>query len=360
MLPWVACASGQRPAKAPAKVAVPAAQPFERTWDLPVNATGPLALAADATSLFLAGAPGTFVSRSAADGHVVWSEPLTSQTRPVVSDGLVFVVAEGRLHALDAASGSTRWPLGIAAGPVPPTARGGWLVVPSSSGVGAFRIADGSAIWQRALGASITVPVAIDGDRVFLALSDGRLVGLDLLSGDTIWTEWLSSAPAGLSAGNALVYFGGADGKVYAYSQDRGLCKWTYAIGAEAVDAPVADGARVYVAARDNTVWALDAARGNQRWRVPVEGRPAGSPWLDETSFAVALVTGEIDILDSKSGKASSKLPAPAPVTVIIDFPARLQGIVSPGLGRIVRLTLDPDQRGSTLAAFTRAKRPVK
>jgi hypothetical protein len=96
---------------------------------------------------------------------------------------------------------------------------------------------------------------------------------------------------------------------------------------------------------------------------MAVAARPAVSPWLDEKSIVVALVTGEVDIMEARTGKTSSTLPAPAPVALAgtpIDFPARLQAVAVPGPGTLVRLTLDPDQRKSTLVAFTRAKPPAK
>jgi hypothetical protein len=67
--------------------------------------------------------------------------------------------------------------------------------------------------------------------------------------------------------------------------------------------------------------------------------------------------------MEARTGKTSSTLPAPAPVAIAgvpLDFPARLQAVAVPERGTFVRLTLDPDQRKSTLVSFTRAKPPAK
>lgn len=360
---WTACAQAQHKSKAPGHAPPPAPIPFEHSWEQPLEATGALSLASDSTTVFVAGAPEAFDARSAVDGKVLWSKPFTSQAAPVVAGGIVFVVAGDSLRAIDAASGRDRWSVGVVAGPVHPTARGGWVVVPSSTAIAAFRSVDGSTAWQRALGASVTVPAVIEGDRVFAALSDGRLVGLSLATGETIWTAWLMSAPAGLLTGNGLLYFGAANGKLSAYTQDRGVFKWAYALGSEPIDNPVTDGTRVYLASRDHSVWALDASTGNLRWHSRVAARPAVSPWLDDKSLVVALVTGEVDVMEARTGKTSSTLPAPAPVAIAgvpLDFPARLQAVAVPERGTFVRLTLDPDQRKSTLVSFTRAKPPAK
>ena len=197
---------------------------------------------------------------------------------------------------------------------------------PSGSLIAAFRAVDGSSAWQRALGASVTVPAVIEGERVFAALSDGRLVGLDLATGEMIWTAWLMSAPAGLLSGNGLVYFGAANGKLSAYTQDRGAFKWAHVTRADPSRSTIAvtDGTRVYLASRDHSVWALDARTGNLRWHSRVTARPAVSPWLDDKSLVVALVTGEVDVIEARTGKTSSTLPAPAPVAIAgvpVDLP---------------------------------------
>jgi outer membrane protein assembly factor BamB len=359
-VPWLTCAQTQQKAESPGHApAAPLA--FELAWEQPVETTGALSLASDSTTVFVGGAAETFDARSVADGKVLWSRPLASRATPVVSAGAVYVVAGAALHALDAASGRDRWSVEVGAGPVHASAQAGRVVVASSTAVGAFRAVDGSTVWQLALGASVTVPPVIDADRVFLALSDGRLMGVNLATGETIWTVWLVSAPTGLLAGNGLLYFGAADGQLSAYTQDRGLLKWDYSLGSEPIASPVTDGTRVYIALRDHSVWAVDARIGNLRWRTPVPARPAVSPWRDEKSLVVALVTGEVDMMDAATGKTSSTVPAPAPVAgVLVDFPARLQGVSAPARGSFVRLTLDPDQRKSTLAAFTRAKPPAK
>ena len=333
---------------------------FEHVWDPPIQAAGPLSLASDATTVFAVGPKDSLDARSGADGRVLWSKELASATAPVVVNGAVCVVANGALHALDAETGRERWSFSIGSAPVQPVARGDRIVISASTGISAIHAVDGSPIWQRALGASAIVPPVIDDGRVFVALSDGRLAALDLETGETRWSKQLISAPAGLLAGNGLLYFGTLDGKLNAYAQDRGTFEWAFKLGSEPVESPVTDGRRVYIASRDHSVWAVDARNGNLRWRFQVAARPAFSPWLDEAALVVALVTGEIDIVDVRAGKAAGTLPAPEPIPGIIVFPARLESVTTPEHGRLMRLTLDPDQHKSTLVSFTRVKPPAK
>jgi outer membrane protein assembly factor BamB len=358
--PWLGCAPPKHQVKAPSHDTPPPVS-FERAWDQPIVGEGSLSLTSNATTLFIAAFDDSLEARSAADGHVLWSVPFSPETRPLICGSGVCVVADGALRALDAATGSERWFVPTPASPVELAARGARVVVSASTGIAAFRAADGSPVWQRAMGASTTVPPVIDQGQVFAALADGRLVGLDLENGETKWSARLVSAPAGLLAENGLLYFGALDGKLNAYAQDSGAFKWAYALGSEPVDSPVTDGRRVYVASRDHSVWAVDARNGNLRWRAQVPARPAFSPWLDETAVLVALVTGEVDILNVRSGQSAGTVAAPEPATAgFIDFPARLQAVTSAERGRFVRLTLDRDQRKSTLASFTLVKPPPK
>ncbi len=53
----------------------------------------------------------------------------------------------------------------------------------------AFRAADGGLIWRQPLGATLVVPPVPALDRLCLALTDGRLLAVELASGTTVWSR---------------------------------------------------------------------------------------------------------------------------------------------------------------------------
>lgn len=143
-----------------------------------------------------------------ATGKVVWKKRPGGPLRgaPTVSNGNIYVVSQdNQLFALNAATGDTVWNeagtleaagvFGVAA----PAAAQGTVVAGFSSGeLTAYRYENGRAVWQDALArTSITTAVStlsdidaapvIDGGRVYAVGEGGRMVALELTTGQRLW-----------------------------------------------------------------------------------------------------------------------------------------------------------------------------
>ncbi len=144
----------------------------------------------------------------AATGAPVWTVrpggPLRGE--PSVADGAVYVMSQdNQLYSLKASDGTTNWSnaaaLEIAGvfGAAAPSIGQGTVVAGFSSGeLNAYRYENGRQVWQDALSrTSITTSVAslsdidadpvIDGGAVYAVGQGGRMVALDLNSGQRIW-----------------------------------------------------------------------------------------------------------------------------------------------------------------------------
>lgn len=108
---------------------------------------------------------------------------------------------------------------------------------------------------------------ATDGQGVYAAAREGRLVRLDLATGKEIWRIDVGQVlSAGVGAGDGLVLVGTPKGELLAYKAADGSPAWSARLSGELLVPPeVADGA---VAARSNDgkVYLLDAATGKLRW----------------------------------------------------------------------------------------------
>lgn len=108
---------------------------------------------------------------------------------------------------------------------------------------------------------------ATDGDAVYAAGRDGRIVRLDLASGREVWRAEAGQAiSAGVGAGEGLVLVGTPKGELLAFKAADGSPAWRAKLSGELLVPPeVANGA---VAARSNDgkVYLLDAATGKLRW----------------------------------------------------------------------------------------------
>src|SRR5262245_8861825 len=203
------------------------------------------------------------------------------------ASGVVYAGAEdGRLHALDGATGKARWsfPTG---GPIRTRAvadRGtvyfqsddGFLyALHAASGRLRFKVravekpverlrpSDSKSRFDR-FGSDVTEA----GGRLYLGTHDGRVLCLDPARGKTVWQfasgDSVLAAPA-VDSGRA--YFGSYDGNVYALDAASGRLLWKRDTGKPVVSTPAVAGDRVVVGSRSYDLFGLDARTGEVAWR---------------------------------------------------------------------------------------------
>ena len=165
-------------------------------------------VAYDSGRVYATNGLGYVAALDATNGSAVWTVkpggPLRGE--PTVSDGTVYVMSQdNQLFSLKAADGSSNWSnaaaLEIAGvfGSAAPAVGQGTVVAGFSSGeLNAYRYENGRQVWQDALSrTSITTSVAslsdidadpvIDNGVVYAIGQGGRMVALDLFSGQRIW-----------------------------------------------------------------------------------------------------------------------------------------------------------------------------
>ena len=128
-----------------------------------------------------------------------------------------FGSADGKVYALDAATGHTRWTYTI--------------------------------------GGPITSSPAVTGGTVYIGSDDHKVYALNAATGHTRWT-YTTGGPIGfqfgetvlggtvyIGNGSGTVYIGSADGKVYALDAATGHPRWTYTTGGPVVSRPAVQAA---------------------------------------------------------------------------------------------------------------------
>lgn len=269
---------------------------------------------------------------------------------PVWHGGLViFGSDDGKVYAVDAATGTQRW-MRRTGGPVSstPAVAGGRVFALSYDGrLYALDVADGQVLWTFATAGErrfearglhgqlpksqtfadvfdvyLSSPVVADGV-VYFGSGDGHVYAVDAASGRLRWkhrtADVVHASPA---LADGMVFVGSWDGGLYALDAASGTLRWRFQGGLDPLifnqqgfqsSPAVADGI-VYVGSRDAHVYALDARSGVERWRFST-----GMSWVN-SSPAVAhgqVVFATSDsarwhVLDAASGRPLQQHPTEA------------------------------------------------
>lgn len=241
-----------------------------------------------------------------ANGDVQWRREfdLESAAAPRVLDGTVYVRTDGSLAAADV-EGTASWQLDLATGPTgsrPPLAAvdgADVAVTMDGDAVLALDETDGSTVWRRDVEGRGSLAVA---DGTVYARTGSHLFALGLADGTERWRAEFAANGDRLTDDLRV-----ADGRVYfrvghrlrAFSTADGSSAWTSRVTCD--DFYVA-GDTVYVVRRDRTgssagnrlASALDASDGSTRWQYEIPA-PRGQTVL--TDDALVFGDGPLTVL---------------------------------------------------------------
>lgn len=189
---------------------------------------------------------GDVVAMNAADGAVAWRAKPGGPLRgaPTVANDTVYVLTQdNQIFALNQADGKVRWAqsgtleqqgvFGVAA---PASAQGTVVAGFSSGELNAYRYENGRVLWQDALSrttistsvsslADIDASPVIDGGRVYAVGEGGRMVALDLATGQRVWEQNVAGISTPWIAGEWL-FVVTDDARLMAISRTTGRARW--------------------------------------------------------------------------------------------------------------------------------------
>ncbi len=206
----------------------------------------------DDGKLFATTGLGDVVALSAADGAELWRVKPGGPLRgaPSVANGALYLLSQdNELFALSQADGSVQWTrsgslesqgvFGVAA----PAAGRGTVVAGLSSGeLNAYRYENGQQLWQDTLSrssistsvsslADIDADPVIDGTRVYAVGQGGRMVALELTTGQRLWEQNFAGISTPWIAGEWLFVVTDT-GQMVCLSRANGKVRWISDIGA--------------------------------------------------------------------------------------------------------------------------------
>ncbi len=201
-------------------------------------------------------------------GGAIWSTP-------AFADGRVYFGGDdGRIYALDAASGKP--------------------------------------VWSVATGGAVLCPAALDGAYLYCLSDDGFLYKLARKDGKRVWRFdthggkvkrlGYDRLTSGAVIADGLLYIGSADGSLYALDPKSGKERWHYATQGMVRSTPAVAEGRVYFGSYDHALYALDAKTGQVAWRKDTRMPVVSTPLVADGQVYIGSRNADFYALDAKTG----------------------------------------------------------
>jgi outer membrane protein assembly factor BamB len=250
-------------------------------------------IAYDNGRVFASNGLGYVAALSEQNGGILWQVRPGGPLRgsPTVSNGSVYVISQdNQIYALKEEDGSTNWSqaasLEIAGifGAASPAVGQGTVVAGFSSGeLNAYRYENGRQVWQDQLQrtsirtsvsslSDIDADPVIDNGQVFAIGAGGRMVALDITSGQRMWELNIAGISTPWVAGD-WVFVVTQDGKLISVYRQNGHVRWINQLpqfekpkskkGDIEYYGPVLAGNHLFLTASNGMVIELDPATGN-------------------------------------------------------------------------------------------------
>lgn len=203
---------------------------------------------------------------------------------PAVSGNVVYAAgASGQITGFDAASGSQVMRVEVGQRITGGVGAGGMVLAGTGKGEVVAFDRTGKPLWKAQLSGEILAPPVAQGDLVVVRAGDGRIFGLDAVSGKRRWiyqraTPALSvRSHAGVVVERGAVFAGFAGGRLAAIALATGNVGWEGVVAlprgatelervADVTSLPVLDERQVCAVAMQGRVACFDAARGTTIW----------------------------------------------------------------------------------------------
>ena len=148
------------------------------------------------------------------------------------------------------------------------------------------------------------------GSQVFTADRDGRVIALDLETGDEIWAvrnkKFRISGGPGVGAGAVLI--GTSDAEVVAYDSANGEEKWRTKVSSEVLAPPRIDRSTAVIRTGDGKLFGLNVDTGKRKWiydrSIPTLTLRGTSPPIIHDGLVIAgFDNGRLAALDLENGQ---------------------------------------------------------
>lgn len=232
-------------------------------------------------------------------GCIKGLQPIGWSGGVVAGDTLFVGSKEGRLVAVSIVSGGRQWSEQLKM----PASAGGFGCMGPAYGGGCGGGAPAKV--------AIYGTPAVSGDLVYFGGYNGRVYAFDSGSLATRWVypreDYLKPIISGTVVALSKVYFSTSDGKVYALDAATGNKEWEFQAEDKIWSTPASDGDTLYVTSFDNKLYALNAEDGRKKWEFETQGALASTPLVYNNTVYIGSLDRYLYAVDTDDGSQKWK-----------------------------------------------------
>ena len=155
---------------------------------------------------------------------------------------------------------------------------------------------------------------AIDGGKVFIGSVNGKLYGIDLITGKQVWefgTQLGFTASPAIRHG--LVYIGDSDGRFHCVDAGTGKEKWHFDTEAEIDSSANFHDDHVLLGSQDGNLYCLKCQTGDLVWKYKSENQIRCFPTVVDDRAFVAGCDARLHVIELKQGRQVAETPLDSP-----------------------------------------------
>jgi outer membrane protein assembly factor BamB len=281
-------------------------------------------VAVDGGRVFATNGLGFVAALDAGNGGKVWQVRPGGPLRgaPSVGNGTVYAISQdNQIYALGQADGKTAWSnaaaleiAGVFGAGSPAIGQGTVIAGFSSGELNAYRYENGRMVWQDTLArtsirtsvsslADVDADPVIDSGQVFALGQGGRMVALDLVSGQRLWELNLAGISTPCVVGD-WVFIVTDEAKVVAVARSTGKVRWISQLpryrnkkgksGPINYEGPIVAGERLILTGSNGTLINLNPANGSFQSQTNAGGAVSLSPVVANQTLYILTDAGRL------------------------------------------------------------------
>ncbi len=220
----------------------------------------------------------------------------------LAGDTAYFGLNNGKVYAVDAMTGKTKWPQpfqaqqAVWAAPLPDPDTNLVYVGSLDHKLYALDLATGALKWQKSLGAAIAASPVLSDGVLYVGTFGSQVLALNAADGSQKWAigtaSWVWGTPV---LYDNLLYFADVAGNVYAVDAATGKTQWSVKPGDALRAAPAVTAEAVVVGDRTGKIYGLNRSNGSGLWpnQPPLKGQLIGSPVVISDTILIAPYNGD-------------------------------------------------------------------